>query len=376
MIPGFFIYIYVLLGLLVLLFDIQTQFKKQYQWVFNAIYVTLVLLAAFSYGVGNDTLKYKLAFQYTPTIDKFDWHYMADRRSQPLYVLLCSVCKTIYNDYVIMQLLQYSLFYHSLYLLLGKLDLRKFWVLFLFFGYCYVNELTVRRECLGLTFCFYAMLFYLKNKWSYYYLFVIFGFFFHSGVFVFAIFPLFKFIGKMSFSKVVLIIIGMSLIPYLFQYIQLFSLVVNEDDSVVRYHLREDAALKVTTIIYVVTELVIIYFYVLRGNHKSYKDYEHVFIYIGLFSVILEIFSSSLPILYRFRPYFSIFLYFILLKCFEKVSKQRVKMFVIFLFFSIWPIHSFWGMMKDFPAFYYYCSVFSSDEAKSRMDIFGYEFIR
>ena len=133
MIAGLFIYIYLVLGLLVLLFDTQNQPKKQYLSVFNIVYVALVLLAAFSYGVGNDTLKYQLTFQYTPTLSKLDWNYFMIQRSQPLYVLLNSVCKTIFDDFLFLQLLRISLLYHSLYLLLRKLDLRRFLVLFFFF---------------------------------------------------------------------------------------------------------------------------------------------------------------------------------------------------------------------------------------------------
>lgn len=376
MIPGLFVYLYVLLGLLVLIFDTQKQSKKQYLWVFNAVYIALVLLAAFSYGVGNDTLRYRIGFQYTPTLSNLNWNYILDVRSQPLYVLLNSVCKTVFNDFLSLQLLQVSLFYHSLYLLLRKLKLRKFWVLFLFFGYCYLIEISARRECIGLTFCFYAMLLFLEKKWKLYYLLVVVGFFFHSGVFIYAFFPLFKLLGKLSFGKVILIMMGMSLIPFFFQYLELFSLILNEDDSILRYDLRENAVLKVANIIYVVAELAIIYFYVVGGNHKNLKDYEHGFIYIALFSLMLEVFTSSLPILYRFRPYFAVFLYFALQKCFVRVNKQHVIMLLILFLFSISPIHSFWGMMKDFPAFYNYCSVFSSDEAKSEMDYYGYEFIR
>ena len=374
MIAGLFIYIYLVLGLLVLLFDTQNQPKKQYLSVFNIVYVALVLLAAFSYGVGNDTLKYQLTFQYTPTLSKLDWNYFMIQRSQPLYVLLNSVCKTIFDDFLFLQLLRISLLYHSLYLLLRKLDLRRFWVLFFFFGYCYIIELSANRESLGLAFCFYAMLYYLEKNWRYYYLFVVLGFFFHSGAFIFVFFPLFKHLGKLSFGYIVLIMIVVSLIPYLMQYLQILSLVMNKEDSILRYHLDEDAALKVSSIMIIVVELLIIYFYAVRGNHRNSKGYESDFIYIALFSVILGVISSFLPILYRLRPHFSIFLSFALLKCFEKANKQNIMIVLIFLIFSYSSIRSFWSMM-NYPSFYYYCSVFSSNDAKSEMDTYGYQFI-
>ena len=363
-----------LLGLFVLLFDTQRLPKKQNLRAFNVVYVSLVLIAAFSYGVGNDTYAYKQIFQYTPTLSELDWGYFITQRSQPLYVLLSSTCKTIYNDFLTVQLLQVSLFYHSLYLLLRKLDLRKFWVLFLFFGYCYLVELSARRESLGLAFCFYAMYFYLENKWRYYYLFVVIGFFFHTGVLIFAFFPLFKHLGKLSFGYVVLIMIGVSLIPYILQYLQLFSLIVNNDDSILRYRFDDGVAMKASSIIFIVVELAIIYFYAIKGHQRNYKGYERDFIYIALFYVILGVLSASLPILYRLRPHFTIFLFFALQKCFKNAKKQNIIIIIIIITFSYSPIRSFQSLM-EYPSFNNYCSIFSSDNAKMEMDNYGYKFI-
>ena len=58
MIPGFFIYIYILIGLFVLIFDAFEWSVKAYNRAFNFLFLLLALLSAFSYGVGADTAHY------------------------------------------------------------------------------------------------------------------------------------------------------------------------------------------------------------------------------------------------------------------------------------------------------------------------------
>lgn len=165
MIAGLFIYIYIVLGFMVLLFDALNQAKKSYYRVWHIIYIVLALLAAFSYKVGPDTQTYMDEFKMVPNIFNLTFNDFFQTRNQPFYVVMCSLCKTVYNDFLMLQLTQVFLIYHSLYLLLKKLDLMKFWVLFLFFGYCYLALLSGRRECFGLACCLYAMLFFMKRQW-------------------------------------------------------------------------------------------------------------------------------------------------------------------------------------------------------------------
>lgn len=167
-------------------------FKKTKFYIisFNALYLLLALLVAFRYGVGTDTINYMIAFDYIPPIGKLSLLDFSSFRFQPLYTLINSICKSIYPDFVLVQILHSILFYHSLYLLLRKLNLRRFYLLFIFFSSMYFGPgMQMMREGFALAFCFYALLFYLKNKYILYYLLVLVGFGFHSGVVVFFILP-------------------------------------------------------------------------------------------------------------------------------------------------------------------------------------------
>ena len=49
MIAGLLIYIYIILGILVIYFDTQKRPQKAYNRVWNIVFVTLALIAAFSW---------------------------------------------------------------------------------------------------------------------------------------------------------------------------------------------------------------------------------------------------------------------------------------------------------------------------------------
>ena len=371
MIPGLFIYIYILLGFLVLLFDTQKRSPKQYLKIFNVVFVVLAMLAAFSYGVGNDTLRYSDYFHDFSKLNELEWGDFQQVRYQPLYVIICSICRTIYDDLFSFQLVQITLLYHSLYLVLRKLDLRKFWVLFLFFGYCYTALLSGRRECIGLAFCLYAMLFYMDNKWIPYYALVFCGFMCHSGMIIFAAFPLIKLLKGMSIWNVLIIFVVVYLIQFILGYLEMLGMLLSldEEDSLMRYGQMQEEQLKFTTIILILVQLAIFIWFAVKKNERNLTGYSKDFIYIGILFVVLGFLSAAMPIMYRYRVHFAVFSYFTLRECFKSTKRNTLLIAMFFVVFSYSPVSTFVNAMKTSNASYYYCSVFSSNEAKEQMNV-------
>lgn len=367
MIAGLFIYVYIILGILVLWYDAQKMPQKAYDRAWMIVYVILALLAAFSYKVGPDTQVYMDMYDAMPKLSGLSAKVFTMTRSQPLYVLAMSLCKTIYDDFLSLQLLQIFLLYHSMYLLLKRLDLRKFWVLFLFMGYCYFALLSGRRECFGLSCCFYAMLFFLDKKWTPYYLLVLAGFLFHTGMIIFFVFPFTKLLKKMSLTNIIMLAVAVFLVQYGFGFIKGLSNVVNKDDSIMRYSMKEEVDMGFTTWLLITVELIIFIWFVVKGNSEKYQDYTKDLIYIGILSVMMSYLSAALPILYRYRAHFAVFQYFTLQESFRNTKKNINLVAVIFLVFCYSPISTFSSAMKTQNATYYYCSVFSSDSDKAAM---------
>ena len=368
MVAGLFIYIYIALGILVFLYDTQKRPQKYYDRVWKIFYAFLALLAAFSYMVGPDTQGYMEIFDDLPKLSGLTAMDFLLTRSQPLFVLTSSLCKTIYNDFLILQLLQIFLLYHSLYLLLKKLDLRKFWVLFLFMGYCYFALLSGRRECFGLASCLYAMLFFFEKKWVPFYLLVLAGFLYHTGMIIFFVFPFFKRFKKLSLTNIVVLAVAVFFAQYGFDLLKSLGNIVNEDDSIMRYNMKENMEMKFTTFLLITVELAVMILFVVKGNSRKYDGYAKDCIYIGVLSVMLSYLSPALPILYRYRVHFAVFQYYTIYECFRNAKKNAVFIAAIFIVFCYSPISTFSNAMRTQKSIYYYCSVFSSNSDKAAMN--------
>ena len=368
MIPGLLIYVYILLGILVFFLDAGNSKNIKYDKVFNAVFVIIALVAALSYDLGTDTIRYMHYYDSVPEISKLSIIDFLTTRYEPLFVLLNSLCRSLWDDYLLLQIVQTFLLYHSLYLFLKKYDLRKFWVLFLFFGYCFLALHSGKRECFGLSCCLYAFLFYSENKWVPYYVLVTCGFLFHTGMFIFYILPFVKYLRNLKNFGWVILFAVLFFSTYLFRYIQLLDPVVNEDASILQYELEEDGQLKLSTAILNVTQLLIVFIFALRTK-KKYTDYRLDFIYFGVILISFGFLSPSLPILYRYNSHLAVFLYFTIQECMRNVNlKMNLLKALIFIVFAYSPISIFSYGMKFPSVNYYYCSIFASQQDKNAID--------
>lgn len=363
MYPFLFPFIYIIIGLLVLLFDCGRVNKKTYATIFNIVYVVLAFLVAFRYRVGNDTASYMDFFDIMPTLDQLSLETFIIVRAQPLFTLFIVGCKSLVNDFLLVQLIQAFLFFHSFYLLLRKLEIRKFYVLFLFLGYVYMAEMAALRECLGLSFCFYALLFYLDKKWIKYYLLITVGFMFHSGMIIFYLVPVVKLLKKLSLRNVILVVVVTLLIPMI--YIKFAELGIEiGDNSINRYSDNSDVTgLGLSTLIYTFVLLCFFIYFTIIKKSEGLAD----FIYLGgVFFVLLELVGSiSLPILYRYSAHFSIFFYYAVSNMLKNTHGRPMITAIIFAWLAYPPLAKFSASMKESAAIY--CSVFSDDSSKLEM---------
>lgn len=372
MISGFFIYVYIVIGLLVLYFDTPKRQPKGYDSFFKAVFVLLALLVAFRYKVGPDTARYMVNFNDTPPLYQLAVKDFNLSRFQPIFVLINSFCKTIYDDFVSVQILQATLFYHSFYLILKKLDLKKFYILFFFFGANYLAELSGLRECFGLSFCMYALLFYMNKKWVQYYTFVVAGILCHSGMVIFLALPLVKFFNKLSIKNIVIIAAALLLLQPAFDYLQLFSVLVGEDASILSYELGR-GQLRFSTLLFILMRLAVVILFLFNGKTK-YDEYKKDFIFWGVIYIYLGFYTEVLPILYRFAAHFAIFYFFMVQETFKHAKRTPIIIAAIFVLFSYTPIARFAADLEKLRSDYYYCSVFSSTDDKIIMSQYSNDF--
>ncbi len=355
-----YILLYIFIFCAAFVFDFVGKGRsRHYLSVYKMLYCFLAFLVAFRYGVGSDTPEYMLMFDLTPDLAHLSYDDFESFRSQPLFVVFCSLCKTISSNFLILQLLQAILFYHSFYLLTKTLKLRKFYLLIVFYGYVYFQEQSAMRECFGLSFCFYALYGYIKNRklWRYY-LFVIFGFLCHSSMVFFCFVPLVRVMNKLNLKNTIIVVVVVALFVILLYKAQDFLLLIG-DSSISRYGAEEGASLKLSTFIFSSVLFVAWYYCCVKNKTDDHPE----FIYLGLLYVLFELVGALfLPIMYRFTAHLCIFYFYCLHIIIHRLSTRSVLSYICLMFVFYTPMVRFSTGIKVDPSLEY-CSVFSFDKS-------------
>lgn len=365
MIHYLFHYICVLIIYLVYIYDIKKS-KYNYELTYNYVYWFLAFLIAIRYSVGVDTPKYMLAFYEIPKIQDLSWTDFVRFRFQPLYLITNSLCKSIYNNFVSLQILQSLLFFYSYNLICKHLNIRKFYLLFFFYLVTYFTTcMSAMRECFALSFDLIALIFYFKRKWIYFYLFVFVAFMYHSGGIIFAILPLFNIVlHTMNTKNILLFFAGLVISIFCFSHFQAMLKSVLSDGSIARYSVTENDLF--SNIFNLFKNLMQFYFiYKLILQRKEFKENGHL-IFIALIYIFIDIISASiLPIFYRFQSYFLVFYLLCIKLLFETRRLSFTTKIVITVFFFYQPISRYISLFKDETSsqrLEYYCSVFTQDK--------------
>lgn len=360
MIPNLFYYIFAFLVVTSLFFDVfKVGTKQVYKKIFNVTFVFLALLVAFRYGTGNDTPGYMYSFSVMPDLAHLSLQDFLLYRAMPGYVLLVATIKTLFDQFVFLQILQAFLFYHSFYKLLTRLDLKRFYLLLAFFGYVFIAELSGIRECFGLAFIFYGLPYFLDRKYIQYYIFVFLAIMMHSGMFIFLALPLVRIFKQLS-GKNLIIILGLFVFAFL-SLSEIREMVGSfEDGSVGRYAESEGEGVSVLSAIAGAAQLIFIYIFAFKKNKN--EEYSEL-IYLGVVSVIFSIAGGLVPILYRYTSHFMVFYFYCIHVVFSHMKKQDVYAIVLVFIFYYSPTMRFLSNMSNSDRLQY-CSIFASESDK------------
>lgn len=363
MYPNLFLYIFVLIAIFTLFFDIlKGASKKAYIGTFIATYVFLALLVAFRYGTGPDTPRYMYAFQVMPDLHEIKFRDFGLYRAQPGFILLVAFVKTVFVDFVYLQIIQATLYFTSFYLLLKRFELRKFYILLVFYSYVYFAALSGIRECLGLSFCFFALLYYFDYKYTKFYILVFVGFMLHSGMIIFFLLPFVRYFKTLRFENILLILFVFLLAILSLTSVRQLLYSLNEG-SLARSAHASGEGISLPLFVVGFSYLLLFYFYCFKLNrHEKHIDV----IYMGIVYVIISLFTGIIPILYRFTSHLAIFFYYCINLTFTRMKRDSIWRFYLILLFFYTPLVRF-NSLIDRPN-YAYCSVFSSEYEKSEYD--------
>lgn len=348
-------------------FDVARQGRQWYGVTFKAFYILLALLPAFRYGVGIDTITYMATFNSMPTLSEMTLLTFVTYRFQPLFTITCIACKTLWDNFLLLQLLQTALFFPSFYLLLKLFRVRKFYLLFVFYSYMYFSPgMSAMREGFALAFCFYAVyLYYQKRNYFVYYLLVVIGVFFHTGAVLFLLLPFFSLFRQNTTRNFLLFCSAVFLFTLVAGVLQnVLGDSLGGDGSVQRYKLNgEEATGSLFTVVRSLAEIALTYYICVLHPPKKGAAPTSV-LYLGVSYLILDLLSAVLsPMLFRFSSHLCIYHLFCVKYILEDKRVREVLLYAALVLFFYQPLARVMFLFTDSVGDFNYYTVFSSDKS-------------
>lgn len=375
--------VFVLLFCLVIRYDVM-QHRACFKASWILVYFIIVCLSGFRYKLGADTIAYMSNYNFLPSLSglmNFDFNSV---RYDPLWIIFCSICKFINNDFFFMQFV-HSLIVNALFFIYIYNNAKNKYTALLFyylFGFLYFNT-EIMRESLAVAVFITSLRFYYKRKWLNYFLFSILAFFIHSSAFIVLFFPLLSFIN-VNISKGSLIILGCLIISasliwsFIGENIQLlFSLSASIEDKANAYLNRSDYIYNLNGIILGIVLLVIVPFaFVLLGFKMKFMIKEYPFVWAYTLFGIFVVFNST--VFTRFQNYlffpFIIYLSYFMNSILLLRRRLILRGLLVLVLYNILTISYFYKFFKQditgnslfLDRYFPYTSVFDKEEIPSR----------
>ena len=183
---------FVLLIICMVLFEIVYPNKFASKFFFVVFVIYFSILMALRYRVGGDTLAYMSSYSRIPTFDKLELQDLLYTISDPLYVLLCSISKSIHTSFYVFQIIHSIILNVSVSVFLMKYSkmLLFSFVLFLFSNYLYFST-EILRESLAVCVFLFAFKYLFNRMYLKYYLCCIVAFGFHVSAIILFFIPLY-----------------------------------------------------------------------------------------------------------------------------------------------------------------------------------------
>ncbi len=198
------------------------------------IYLTLLIFILFSglrYRVGIDTSRYEIFFNECPTLFTLKSGMIScNINEQPLWFLFNIICKTISDDFVILQLIHAFIINYFICRFIRRLTSYIFLAFLFYYCFQYVNfNFEIMRESLCVAFFLTAVeSYYRKHNLISFVLYGILMVFIHWFSFIILLLTIFVFIiPPRKFCFIVLLLGGVSLVFFsqneIFLYLQFLS---------------------------------------------------------------------------------------------------------------------------------------------------------
>ena len=158
----------------------------------------IVLLMGLRYRVGIDTLNYIEKYDETPQVEELSTIDFSTTRFEPGYVILCSLCRSVTDDFWLLQLVHSLILTTCVFIFLYKNTLNPFngIIVYIILGWLYFNT-EIIRESLAISFFLLNYENLKKRKLIKYYLLALLSISFQYSALIILFFP---FVRKLKFN--------------------------------------------------------------------------------------------------------------------------------------------------------------------------------
>lgn len=339
----------------------------------------LICLTGFSYGLGGDKFTYMDEFEFYPSTfsEAFDYIMtgLLTRGQMPLWTLVNIFCKTVFDSFYAVQLIQSAAINIAVCFIVSKYTHRYFLFLLLYFFSLkyFIFNCEVMREGFALAIMMIGMHEYMNGrKWLFYVLWP-FALMFHVSAFIAILFPFVNF--KLSW-KTLYIAIVLSFGFWLasdFIMGKVLSLAFGGEgafaEKVMFYSLQASSFFGYLRYLltYLIFPYIIMYFMILDEPNEEMKK---IRIKLTSYMVVLSIIAISIYPLARFYNYVQIFylcmfadFLFVLLRKYEHiVIRVGTSICTILLMFWFYFSHYETTNTYYYDFFYPYTCILNEDK--------------
>lgn len=372
---------FILLVICMVLFEILYPNKSASKFFFVSFVIYFSILMALRYRVGGDTLAYMSSYSRIPTLDKLELQDLLYTISDPLYILLCSISKTIHPSFYVFQIIHSIILNVSVSVFLMRYSKAMLFslVLFLFSDYlCFSTE--ILRESLAVCVFLFAFKYLFNRMYLKYYLCCIIALGFHASAIVLFFIPLYMnfSIKTKLYINVLFFLFLLLLKDVVFDFFVQNVLPVNIASK--RSIIEDDQEKTLNWIIgsfirQVIIPLVFVFIYrrILKKNNWL-DDVIMVYIFLGIGSVFYQ------TVFNRFSNYMVLFYILLLSNLIYDILLVRNKclctcicanVFILFFLFLSWRSHmSDYSFIKNgfvrYQIWYPYYSIFDEKKDMNR----------
>lgn len=305
---------YIIIGIAILIlssyYDFSKERRKNKNFWINTLLLVFILIPAFRYRVGGDTLSYIDEYVSMPSLANFNiYKNIIESRYQPLWVLFIAVLKSFSQSFILLQIVHAIIVNTIIFHILKKYCKSFFIAIFLYYIYAYFKfNFEVLREALAICMISLSIGSCIKKKWFKFYIYVTIAFLFHDSAIIMFFVP-FLYERKINLFTS-LLIIGISIIfffNFTFFFNQAISSGLLSDEFILRSFSYVESSKEFSTrgvlyylSIHLIFPLLIYYIGYKNGVRTVVDNFLLGYIFIGIM-------ASLIPGLYRFANYQIIF---------------------------------------------------------------------